>query len=114
MPYERRSDAYAVRVQGKFVGGGRWFVHGRVDYLPPVGDEPSADLQAEARVELLLGIARESRLGREKGARDVHVIIEGDEETRGFFELVEEVSGAEPPSRPRPTPRYRGLGAQRS
>lgn len=88
MAYSSRQPNYDVSVEGRFVGSGQWVVHGRVAFGPDGAPSLPYDAESEARLDLMVGIARESRRGYDAGARNVHVVIEGDRELAGLFRLT--------------------------
>jgi hypothetical protein len=90
MAYHSDRFGFTVNVEGRFVGRGQWVVHAVLEYQPFAPTEAPGELEAEARLELLIGIARESSLGRALGAHSVHVLVEGDSEIAGFFRVFEE------------------------
>ena len=85
MAYECRRSHFTVTVRSGFISRSQWAVHAVVDYLPdgPVGNW--SDVESEARLELMLGIARESRRGGDDGTGNVVVLVEGDTEVAGLF-----------------------------
>jgi hypothetical protein len=85
MSYSTVHDNYGVYVDGRFASPGQWVVHGVVTYRPGPQVSSKADQESEARLDLMVGIARESQRGRAAGARNVHVFIEGDKELAGLF-----------------------------
>jgi hypothetical protein len=89
MAYKSDRFGFTVHVEGRFVGRGQWVVHAVLQYLAFGPIESRGDLEAEARLELLIGIARESSCGRALGAHSVHVLVEGDREIAGFFRVFE-------------------------
>ncbi len=89
MGYALEFSDYSVKIEGGFVDGGKWMIHGIVAYRSAQAAKAQSDIEAEARTELMLAIARESRLARAQGARSVYVTIDGDEELAGFFRMCD-------------------------
>ncbi len=89
MPYRCERPDFGVIVEGGFVDTHRWFVHAVLEYRAGLAADARSRLEAEARLELMLGVVRESRRGRDLGARRVVVLVEGDREVAGFFEVLE-------------------------
>ena len=87
MGYVWKGPTLRVAVGGRFVGQGQWIVHGIVERPSVPFAEPTEGDATEARLELMIGVARESRKGRARGARSVHVVIEGDREMEGLFRV---------------------------
>lgn len=87
MGYSVGRASYEITVEGGFVGPGQWVVHGVVHHKPGPSVASRADAESEARLDLMVGIARESRRGNDAGARNVHVVIDGDREIAGLFRL---------------------------
>jgi hypothetical protein len=85
MAYECRRPHFTVSVKSGFISQSQWAVHAAVEYLSggPVGSW--TDIETEARLELMIGIARESRHGGDVGADNVLVLVEGDTEVAGLF-----------------------------
>ena len=72
------------------MGRGQWVVHAVLEYVRSGPIEARVEIESEARLELLIGIARETSRGRAMGARSVHVLVEGDREIAGFFRVFED------------------------
>ena len=89
MGYALDFSDYSVKIDGGFVEGHKWVIHGIVAYRRILAAKARTDIEAEARTELMLAIARESRLARSQGARSVYVSIEGDDELAGFFRMCD-------------------------
>ena len=85
MGYRCQRARYVVGVDGHFLDGTRYAIHAVVRYLPGVSESERASLAHEAQIELLLSIVGESERGRDLGARQLHVNIEGDRDLAGFF-----------------------------
>jgi len=90
MGYQSDRFGFTVNVEGRFVGRGQWVVHAILRYEAPLLVQSRDEIEEEARLELLIGIARETSVGRAKGAHSVHVLVEGDREIAGFFRVFEE------------------------
>jgi hypothetical protein len=90
MAYHSDRFGFTLHVEGRFVGRGQWVVHAVLEYLAFAPIESRHELEAEGRLELLIGIARESSRGRAVGAHSIHVLVEGDREIAGFFRVFEE------------------------
>ena len=90
MAYQSDRFGFTVHVEGKFVGRGQWVVHAVLEYVRSGPREARVELESEARLELLIGIARETSRGRAMGAHSVHVMVEGDREIAGFFRVFDE------------------------
>jgi hypothetical protein len=110
MSYRRQRPDYEVRVDGLFLTRSRFVIHGIVVYKPrlPVGARERAELAAQT--ELLVAIAGESQRARDRGARTVHVTIDGDPGMDRFFRWRRRVIGLPDattmrrPARPSPAP----------
>jgi hypothetical protein len=85
MSYSLTHAAYEITVTSGFIDSDRWLVHGAVAFGPAIPDETLGRLEPEARLDLMIGIARESSRGRHAGARSVVIAIEGDRELSGLF-----------------------------
>ena len=90
MAYTCRRPHFTVTVKSGFISQSQWAVHAVVDYIHDAPAERRQYIEAEARLELMIGIARESRRGGDKLAGNVLVLVEGDREAAGLF------SGGEP------------------
>ena len=78
----------SVRIDGGWVDHGMWLIHAVAVYRPHLTVEATSDVQADGRRELILAIAGEARAARERGARSVYVVVEGDDEVAGFFRIL--------------------------
>ena len=85
MAYECRRPDFTVTVKSGFISQSQWAVHAVVAYRPDAFAGRRQYIEAEARLELMLGIARESRRGGDKLAGNVLVLVEGDAKVRGLF-----------------------------
>jgi hypothetical protein len=85
MAYECHRPHFTVTVKSGFISQSQWAVHGVVEYLPDAPAERRQYIEAEARLELMIGIARESRRGGDKLAGNVLVLVEGDHDAAGLF-----------------------------
>lgn len=85
MGFVSRRPGYDVTVEGRFDGRGRFVVHGIVTYRRTLSTESWDDLEADGRLDLMIGIARESRRGHAAGVRRVDVVVEGDRELAELF-----------------------------
>jgi hypothetical protein len=85
MSFVSRRPGYDVTVEGGFDGSGRWVVHGVVTYRRTSSVECWEDLESDGRLDLMIGIARESRRGHAAGARRLDVVVEGDREIAELF-----------------------------
>jgi len=81
---------FNVTVSSGFISERQWAVHAVVTYRPLGLVGIRREIEAEARLELMIGISRESRVGRDRGARTVVVLVEGDREIAGFFDELGE------------------------
>jgi len=88
MGYHVERSDFVVSVDGTFVQRGRWLVRGSIEYRPRLSGATLSRVIPEARLKLMVGIVREARHGREQGARRVDVLVHGDAETSGFFEIL--------------------------
>jgi hypothetical protein len=85
MSFVSRRPGYDVTVDGGFVDRGRWVVHGVVTYRRTSSNESWEDVESDGRLDLMIGIARESRRGHAAGARRRDVVVEGDRELEELF-----------------------------
>jgi len=76
---------FNVIVKSGFISQWQWAVHGVVEFLPDGPAASRSDDESEAHSHLMIGISRESRRGRDSGAGNVLVLVEGDSEIAGFF-----------------------------
>ena len=76
---------FTVTVISGFGNDRQWAVHAVVDYRTVGIAGIRTAIEAEARLELMIGIEQESRLGRDRGARTVVVFVDGDREIGGVF-----------------------------
>ena len=89
MAYLSSGPGYDVAAYGGFVGHDEWVVHATIAFRSDLASKRRENLEADARLDLLIGIARESHRGRDAGARSVHVVIQGDSMLAGMFRLNE-------------------------
>lgn len=89
MSYCHQGSAFAVSVEGAFVAPGSWLIHAEVEYRAGIGAEARIRLAHEAQCELMRGIIRESRRGWALRAEHVRVLVEGDTQAAGFFEVMQ-------------------------
>lgn len=85
MSYVLDRPGYCIRIYGGFIDDGEWLIHGVVEYNDGLEGASRKDVVAEAQLQLFLAIARKSRLARARGARYVHVVVDGDSEVASFF-----------------------------
>lgn len=85
MAYTCDRPQFTVTVTSGFINDWQCTVHAAVDYRNVWGDGIPKGIEAEAQLELMIGISHESREGLERGARSVVVLVEGDREIAGFF-----------------------------
>jgi hypothetical protein len=90
MAHECRRPYFTVTVKSGFISQSQWAVHAVVQYRADAPVEQRQFIEAEARLELMIGIARESRRGGDRLAGNVVVLVEGDHDAAGLF------SGGEP------------------
>lgn len=90
MAYVCERPEYTVTVKAGFISEWQWAVHASVSYRRGEGIRARRHVETEARAELMAGIARESRRGRESGAGTVLVLVEGDREIAGIFSGLDE------------------------
>ena len=76
---------FTVTVTAGFISDWQWAVHAVVDYRVLGLAGRQRGIEAQAQAELMIGISSESRVGRDRGARTVLVLVEGDREIAGFF-----------------------------
>ncbi len=86
MAYTCERPDYRLRVEGGFEDRERWTVFAVLEYRRSLGMESRRRTEAEARLELMVGISRECGFGRERGAKHVTVMVQGDPEIADFFE----------------------------
>lgn len=82
---------YSVRVDGGFVDSGQWLIHGIVEYGSEGHGPSQDDVAAEARRELVTVISEEARVARARGAKQIYVVVDGDEEVAGLFRMLDAV-----------------------
>ncbi len=87
MAYACETPDYRLRVEGGFAERDRWLVFAVLEYRSSLGAERRRRTEAEARLELMVGISRECGAGRDLGAKQVSVMVEGDGEIGEFFEV---------------------------
>lgn len=85
MPYTCDRPGFSVMVDGAFAGEDLWLIRGRLAYRPVPPDIDTGVLEAEARLELTMGIVREALRGRDLGARHLHVALDGEHRIEGFL-----------------------------
>lgn len=83
--YSCEDPRYTVTVESGFADATRWMVRGVLEYRTHLSSRAREHIEAEARLQLMIGIVRESRRGRDLGVRDVDILVEGDPETARFF-----------------------------
>jgi|WetSurMetagenome_2_1015567.scaffolds.fasta_scaffold432798_1 hypothetical protein len=103
MAYTCIRPDFSVVVEGGHGADGVWSVRGNLIFHRNAAVPAFTDVQAEAQLELTLGVVREALRGRDAGARHLHVTLDGDRNTGGF------ILGLQPRPAPRgscePTPR---------
>lgn len=92
MGYTTERPHYTVTVRSGFISDWQWAVHAVVEFRSLGLHGIRKEIETEARLELMIGISRESRVGRDRGARTVVVLVEGDREVAGFFQGLERTS----------------------
>lgn len=92
MPYRFDGPEFSVIVEGRFVAPRLWLIHAVIDYRPHLSFDAGRRVAPEARIELLRGMIREARCGWDRGAASVRVLIEGDHQVAGFFEILNRYS----------------------
>ena len=90
MAYVCERPEFTVTVKAGFISEWQWAVHAAVSYRTGDPFRPRPQVEADARAELMTGIARESRRGRAAGASTVLVRVEGDREIAGIFSGLDE------------------------
>ena len=83
MAYTCDRPQFTVTVTSGFITDWQCAVRATVDYRNVWGDGISEATEAEAQLELMIGISRESRNSLDRGARSVVVHIEGDRKILG-------------------------------
>jgi len=96
MAYECCRPHFTVTVKSGFISQAQWAVHAVIAYLPDAPAEQRQFIEAEARLELMIGIARESRCGGDKLAGNVLVLVEGDHVAAGLFSGGDQFNRAMP------------------
>lgn len=92
MSYRCSHAGYKVQVDGVFLAKTRFVIHAVLDYAERLSEEERERLIPKAQMELLLAIYGESQRGRDRGARTVHVAVEGDRKLEGLFKVRTEGS----------------------
>ena len=95
MERRRHRPDFSVCVEGAFVAPGLWMIHATITYDSHLSFDARRSLGADARFELMRGIVEKLKRGQILGARSVRVLVEGDTEVAGFFELGDD-HGATP------------------
>jgi len=85
MAYICDRPGFSVRVEGEFAGDDLWLIRGHLTSRPAPQDVDPQLFEAEARLELTMGIVREALRGRDLGARHLHVALDGDHRIEGFL-----------------------------
>ena len=85
MAYTCDRPQFTVTVTSGFISNWQWAIHAVVEYRPLGLVGIRKEIEVAAQLELMIGISRESRGGRDRGARTVLVLVEGDREIAGFF-----------------------------
>ena len=85
MPYACDRPHFTVTVTSGFISDRQWAVHAVVEYRTLGLDGIPKRIETEARLEMMIGISRDSQLGRDRGARSVVVVAEGDREIAGLL-----------------------------
>ena len=82
-----RSDHRGVRifVRGEFVAPRQWLIHASVASGSGIDSAVGAASRQRTLKELWQAIVLESRLGRQLGAIDVRVVVDGDPDIAGLF-----------------------------
>jgi hypothetical protein len=87
MSYRCSRSGYKVEVDGRFLSKTRFVVHAALDYQSGLSEAERQRLTPRAQMELLLAIYGESQRGRHRGARTVHVAVEGDRGLGGLYKV---------------------------
>jgi hypothetical protein len=87
MSYRCSRSGYKVEVDGVFLSKTRFVVHAALDYQAGLSEAERERLTPKAQMELLLAIYGESQRGRHRGARTVHVAVEGDRGLGGLYKV---------------------------
>jgi hypothetical protein len=74
-----------VSISSAFISDWQWAIHAVVEYPEPRSADEREAIEREAQFELAMGIVRESRIGRARGARSVIVLVDGDREMAELF-----------------------------
>jgi len=86
--YEMKRPGFSLHVDGGSIDPSTWMIHAVLVYRPHLAMEAESDVEADGRRELVLAIAGDARAARERGARSIYVVVEGDEELAGFFRVL--------------------------
>ncbi len=88
MAHRFRTFDFTVSVEGRFVAPGLWMIHAVIEYGDHLSIHARWHVAPEARLELLRGVIGESRRAWSLGAESVRVLVEGDHQVAGFFEVL--------------------------
>ena len=97
MSYASERPRLNVSIRSAFISDWQWAIHAVVEYPQPHSAEEREAIEREAQFELAMGIVRESRIGRSRGARSVIVLVDGDRE---MAELFNRFPWSDSPARP--------------
>ncbi len=78
---------FTVRVDGDFLSRGRWMIVGIIDYRARLNAPTRERLEHATRFELMRGLAQQIDRGHHLCAWRIDVVIEGDAEVAGLFEV---------------------------
>ena len=92
MGYRFEHPDFHVAVDGGFVARRAWLIHAAISHRKGLGVEARQRLASEANLEVIRGIARETRVGWSRGAEKVRVMFDTDGVIDRFFELVRSTS----------------------
>jgi hypothetical protein len=98
MSYRCQRPGYDVRVDGLFLTRSRFVIHAAVAYESRLSDAERERAEFAAQTELLVAIAGESQRARDRGARTVHVTVDGDPGMDRFFRWRRRVTGLPNPT----------------
>ena len=94
MAYTFDRPHFTVSVNSGFISDWQWCVHAVVEHRRSGLVRARKAIEVEAQLELMIGISTECRSGRDRGARSVIVLVEGDREIAGFFRGLHQAYGA--------------------
>ena len=92
MAHRSGDTEFNIAVKSAFVAPSLWFIHAAIEYCPRLGSDARQRVRPEARIELMRRVMTETRRGWHLGAGSVRLLVEGDHQVAGLFEVLDRES----------------------